>query len=393
MEWKKRLPVGASDFKKIREECYFVDKTRMIKEFLDDHSEVTLITRPRRFGKTMAMSMLSYFFSMKNAEENRRLFEGTDIEQAGEKYMREQGQWPVVMLSLKDIKPLKYKSMIAQIRLLMQDIYGEYEYLIDEHFLTGKDEAYFQEVLYGRENEDDLASSLGKLLRFLQSCHGKQVILLLDEYDSPIQAGWSAKESYYDEAISFMRAFLIRAVKDNTALRFAVLTGVLRVAKESIFSALNNLEVSTVAQGKYADIFGFTQGEVETLAREVGHEDKLGEIKEWYDGYCFSGKEIYNPWSVVNYFHNDCFANVYWLNTSSNDIIANLMRHADEEDDRRLLGLMNGGTTGITVQEGVIYTDLYDSKDALYTMLLTTGYLKAMSMEMGRCPARTSMSS
>ncbi len=381
MEWKKRLPVGASDFKRIREECYFVDKTRFIKEFLDDHSEVTLITRPRRFGKTMAMSMLSYFFSMKNAEENRKLFEGTYIGQAGEKYLREQGKWPVVMLSLKDIKPLKYKSMVAQIGINMHELYGQYRYLTEENFLQGDDYDAFQDILYERASEDALQSSLGKLLQYLQRYHGRQVILLLDEYDSPIQAGWSAKESYYDEAISFMRAFLIRAVKDNTALHFAVLTGVLRVAKESIFSALNNLEVSTVVQGNYADIFGFTQEEVEVFAKEVGHEDKLGEIKEWYDGYCFSGKEIYNPWSVVNYFHNDCFANVYWLNTSSNDIVTNLMRHADEEDERKLLLLLHGETIGVGIREGVIYSDLYESKDALYTMLLTTGYLKSMRVE------------
>ena len=381
MAEQKRLPVGTDDFKDLRENCCFVDKTRFIKEILDERAKVTLITRPRRFGKSMAMSMLSYFFKLENAEENRKLFEGTDIEKAGDRYMAEQGQWPVVMLSLKDIKPLTYPSMQARFALCLQDLYGNFQFLADQDFLTGKDYEYFQKILYGRASWDEMESALGRLLYYLQRYHGKQVILLLDEYDSPIQAAWSAKESYYDEAISFMRGFLTGALKGNTALRFGILTGVLRVAKESIFSALNNLKVSTVVRGRYGDIFGFTAEEVAGLARDLGYEDKLEELREWYDGYDFSGHEIYNPWSVVNYFDDGCRPGVFWLNTSGNDIIAQLVSQATPADEKRLLSLLEGGTIDINIQEGVIYNDIYNTKDALYTMLLTTGYLKALRTE------------
>ncbi len=380
MEIQKRLPVGTDDFKEMRENCYFVDKTRFIKDILDDHGKVTLITRPRRFGKSMAMSMLSYFFKPENAEENRKLFEGTDIEKAGERYMAEQGQWPAVMLSLKDVKPLAYKSMLAQMAIVMHRLYAYHRYLLED-FLQGEDFAAFQDILYERATTDKLQSSLSDLLYFLQRYHGKQVILLLDEYDSPIQAAWSAKESYYDEAISFMRGFLTGALKGNTALRFGILTGVLRVAKESIFSALNNLKVSTVVRGRYGDIFGFTAEEVAGLAKELGHEDKMEEIRSWYDGYDFSGHEIYNPWSVINYFDDGCQPGIFWLNTSSNDIVAQLMAQATMADEERLLRLLEGGSIDINIQEGVIYSDIYKTKDALYTMLLTTGYLKALRTE------------
>lgn len=381
MEMQKRLPVGIDDFRKMRENCYFVDKTRFIKEFLDNYGDVTLITRPRRFGKSMALSMLSYFFTLENAEENRKLFAGTDIERAGARYMAEQGQWPVVMLSLKDLKPLTYKSMLAQMAIVMHRLYACHRYLLDD-FLQGEDFAAFQDILYERAREDKLQASLSDLLCFLQHYHGKQVILLLDEYDSPIQAAWSAKESYYDEAIAFMRGFLTSALKGNTALRFGVLTGVLRVAKESIFSALNNLKVSTVVRGRYGDIFGFTEEEVTALAKELGYEDKLEEIRVWYDGYAFSGQEIYNPWSVINYFDDACQPGIFWLNTSGNGIIAEMMQHAGKEDEQKILSLLEGKSLRIYVDEGVIYTEIYQDPDALYTMLLTTGYLKAVRTEL-----------
>ncbi|MBQ7497557.1 MAG: AAA family ATPase [Selenomonas sp.] len=381
MTGAKRLPVGTDDYKRLREDFYFVDKTRFIKEILDQHSEVTLITRPRRFGKSMAMSMLKYFFTLKGAEENRALFAGTDIEAVGGRYMQEQGQWPVVMLSLKDIKPLKYSDMVVQVASHMHDLYAEFRYLYDDEFLSADERVYFEDILLRRAAEGDLQLALGKLLYFLQSYHQKTVILLIDEYDSPVQAAWSAKESYYDEAIAFMRTFLTAALKGNTALRFGVLTGVLRIAKESIFSALNNLEVSTVVNGKYADIFGFTPEETAGLARELDREDKLEELKAWYDGYNFSGCELYNPWSVVNYFANDCKPDIFWLNTSGNDIIAGLMKQAGKKDEKKLLTLLQGGTVETAVQEGLIYTDIYRSKDALYTMLQTTGYLTSRHTE------------
>ena len=378
----RRLPVGIDDFKELMQGSFLrVDKTRFIKEFLDDSAKVTLITRPRRFGKSMAMSMLKYFFTLEGAEENRKLFAGTDIEQAGDKYMQEQGQWPVVMLSLKDIKPIEYSIMLVQIADRIRKIYDEHRYLLDAGFLQGEDYEDFQDILFERASVGKLQFALGNLLGYLQRYHQKPVILLIDEYDAPIQAAWAAKESYYDEAIAFMRTFLTAALKGNTALRFGVLTGVLRIAKESIFSALNNLEVSTVVKGKYGDIFGFTPEETLQMARELGREEKMAELKEWYDGYTFSGHELYNPWSVVNYFANDCQPDIFWLNTSGNDIIASLMKHAGKKDEKKLLTLLQGGTVETAVQEGLIYTDIYRSKDALYTMLQTTGYLTSRHTE------------
>lgn len=375
---RSRLPVGLDDFKKLREGYLFVDKTRFIKEFLDNHSEVTLITRPRRFGKSMTLSMAKYFFTLEKAAENRSLFDGTDIEKAGEKYMKEQGQWPVVLLSLKDIKPLKYSLMLVQMADRVKKLYKEHRYLVDEGFLQGEDYKDFQDILYERASEGKLQLALGNLLEYLQRYHQKRVILLIDEYDVPVQAAWSAEESYYSEAIAFMRTFLTAALKGNAALQFGIMTGVLRVAKESIFSALNNLYVSSVVNGKYADIFGFTQEETARLASAVGREDKLEELKRWYDGYNFSGFELYNPWSVVNYFASGCQPDIFWLNSSGNAIIAELMEHAEESDDEKLLSLLEGESVEAVVDEAVIYTDIYTNKDALYTMLLTAGYLKAV---------------
>ncbi len=376
---KTRLPVGVDDFKELVQGNFLtVDKTRFIKELLDDSAKVTLITRPRRFGKSMAMSMLNYFFTLEDAEENRGLFAGTDIERAGEKYMQEQGQWPVVLLSLKDIKPLTYESMTTQIGFVLQKAYDEHRYLLDCNFLDEEKYKYYKNVLYGEATVDELQSSLGNLLDFLQRYHGRPVILLIDEYDAPIQAAWSAPNSYYDEAIAFMRTFLTSALKGNTSLRFGVLTGVLRIAKESIFSALNNLEVSTVVRGKYADSFGFTPEETAKMAKDLGREDKISELREWYDGYIFSGCELYNPWSVVNYFASGCITDIFWLNTSGNGIIAELVSHAREADTKKLIKLFQGEVLSISVNEGVIYTDIYSDPDALYTMLLTTGYLKSV---------------
>lgn len=383
MAAKLKLPVGIDDFKELNTGNFLtVDKTRFIRELLDENSKVTLITRPRRFGKSMAMSMLKYFFTLEGAEENRALFVGTDIERSGTRYMQEQGQWPVVLLSLKDIKPLTYDAMVEQMAILMRELYKKYVYLLDEDSLRGTDYDAFQDIICGRATESVLQFAVSSLLEYLQEYHGKPVILLIDEYDAPIQAAWSAKDSYYDKAIAFMRTFLTSALKGNTSLRFGVLTGVLRIAKESIFSALNNLEVSSVVKGKYAASFGFTPEEVVGMARELGHEDKLPELKEWYDGYNFSGRELYNPWSVVNYFANDCQPDIFWLNTSGNDIIAALMKQAGSKDEKKLLALLQGGAIETAVQEGIIYTDIYHSKDALYTMLQTTGYLTARHTEL-----------
>ncbi|SEH22134.1 AAA family ATPase [Selenomonas sp. KH1T6] len=367
------MPVGVDDFRQVREKYYYVDKTDFIRTLIDGHAAATLITRPRRFGKTLAMSMLYYFFTMKEAERNRALFEGTEVEAAGERYMAEQGTKPVVFISLKDIKQPHYKGMVEMFGSAMQDIYYEFVYLMEGDVLPPHEKKYFQSVLDKTASEVDLQLSLKKLTVFLARYHQKSVLVLIDEYDSPIQAAWD--NDYYPAAINFMRNYLSSVLKSNPHLDFAVLTGVLRIAKESIFSSLNNLKVASVAAGGLEEVMGFTHAEIEQMAKDFGVPEKYEEIKTWYDGYNFSGKEIYNPWSVVSYFENNCQAAAYWVNTSGNSILRQLLENATTAQTEELTGLLHGNTVSAELMEGIIYSDISENSDALYSMLLNTGYL------------------
>ena len=379
MKQNKRMPVGVDDFKDLRGRYYFVDKTRFIQELIDGHSKVTLITRPRRFGKTLTMSMLYYFFANENAEENRKLFEGCAIAEAGEKYMAEQGTRPVIFLTLKDVKATSYASMVELMANILREMYRSFVFLLDSDSLIEEEKKEFRQILGKEASEADMQSAIKVLSQHLQRHYRRQALLLIDEYDAPIQAAW--EYGYYDKAIIFFRNLLGAALKTNPALDFAVLTGVLRVSKESIFSALNNLDVSSVIGGSYADMLGFTPEEVARIATDWGKPEKLGEIREWYDGYNFSGHEIYNPWSVVNYFQSGCKAKAYWVNTSGNSILKTMLLRVDEKRRSDLMGLMRGRTVLSALHEGLIYEDIYKNKDALYTMLLTTGYLKCVGQK------------
>ncbi len=293
---KRPMPVGIEDFKDlVTGNYYFIDKTRFIKELIDTQGKVTLITRPRRFGKTLSLSMLQYFFTLKNAEENRQLFAGLDIERAGEKYMSQQGTRPVVFMTLKEIRRPNYTSMLAMLASLLQDIYGCYRCILDSNRLEDSETEYFLRILAGKGSEEDLAVSLKRLMVYMEKCYGTTPILLLDEYDAPILSAW--ENGYYRECIDFMRGFLGSALKTNPALGFAVLTGITRISKESIFSGLNNLDVCGVLTELYNDAMGFTQEESAKLMADCGQEDKLPELAKWYDGYRFGQAEIYNPWS------------------------------------------------------------------------------------------------
>ena len=376
MKKKPVMPVGVDDFKEVITQYYFVDKTRFIKELINGHSKVTLITRPRRFGKTLMMSMLYYFFTNENAAENRGLFAGSEVERAGEEYMAEQGTRPVVFLSLKDanINAMDYDSLVGIFKEILRELYGQFRYLLQSEALADDEKKYFSAILQKTVPAYEMQLALKNLSAYLQHYHGRKVLLLIDEYDAPIQAAW--ENGYYKEAIAFMRGFLGSALKTNTALDFAVLTGVLRIAKESIFSALNNLEVASVLNRSFADIFGFTQTEIEKIAADFNCPEKISEIKIWYDGYNFSGQEIYNPWSVINYFKYDYKPAAYWINTSGNSIITHLVEQADDKQMKNLHTLMCGKPIYTSIKEGFIYDEIYSDHDALYTMLLTTGYLK-----------------
>ena len=373
---KRNMPIGFSDFKEIVENYYFVDKTRFIKELIDNHSKVTLITRPRRFGKTLAMSMLKYFFTLENAAENRALFAGLDIERAGEDYMAHQGTRPVVFLTLKDIKEATFASMIKSLGETMHQLYRQFRYLAQSEALDDSEKDYFMEVLNRKAATESLQYAVSRLSSFLCAHHGHQALILIDEYDAPIQSAW--EKGYYNDAIEFFRNFYSSALKDNPSLDFAVLTGVLRISKESIFSSLNNLEVSSVIHGRFPDAMGFTRKEVFDMAESLGLPDKIREIREWYDGYNFSGVEIYNPWSVLNYFQQGCDPRPYWVNTSGNSILNLLLSNVDDQRREEIYNLMKGEPISAILDENVIYSEIGKSSTALYMMLVTSGYLKCI---------------
>ena len=378
----RRLPLGIDNFRElIEDEYYFVDKTYFIKDLLDTRAKVTLLTRPRRFGKTLTLSMLKEFFDVNSADS--RLFDELSISRSGKKYMGRQGKYPVIFISLKDITRGDYQAALRSVCDKISDLYFEYSFLSDSVALAEREKMYFKSIcdidkeeMYGLEK---WGKSLKCLTMYLYKHYGIKPIVLIDEYDAPIQAAW--EDGYYDAMIMFMRQFYSEVLKTNEALEFAVLTGVLRVAKESIFSGLNNLRVCTVLSEAYSDVFGFTREEVAKLADALGRHDKLAEIQEWYDGYNFGGQEIYNPWSVIQYFQENCRPAAYWVNTSANGIIRKMMQRVGRKVEGELNQLMQGNVVSKNVHESIIYEAIGSNADDFYTLLLTTGYLKAVSIE------------
>lgn len=378
-ELKRPMPVGIEDFKRlVTDNYYFIDKTRFIKELIDTQGVVTLITRPRRFGKPLSLSMLQYFFTLENAAENRQLFAGLDIERAGEKYMNQQGTRPVVFLTLKEVRRPSHTSMLAMLASLLQEIYEQQRCILDSNNLEEPEAEYFKLILAGKGSEEDMAISLKRLMAYMEKHYETQPVLLLDEYDAPILSAW--ENGYYQECIDFMRGFLGAALKTNPALGFAVLTGITRISKESIFSGLNNLKVCSVLSNRYCDIFGFTPEEAAKLMAECGAADKLPDLAQWYDGYRFGQAEIYNPWSVIQYLDNDCNFQRYWVNVSGNSILQVLLQNASENRYEELQSLLSFRESYVDslMDEGIIYPDIETDDNALYMMLLTTGYLKAI---------------
>ena len=368
-----RMPIGVDDFKELRENYYFIDKTDFIRQLIDDHSKVTLITRPRRFGKTLTMSMLEYFFSIDKKEESKDLFHGLAVEKAGLSYMKHRGVYPVIFISLKDGQSPSWEQMLNFFRLFLRRLYLQYAYLMKADTLDDCMKEDYYRIVNRQADQTEMAFALTRLMEIMQAYYGQPVILLLDEYDAPIQYAWD--HGYYDQCIGFMRQFLSSALKTNRALNFAVLTGVLRVAKESIFSGLNNLSVCSVLTRKYSNILGFTPAETAVMAEDLGVEKKLPELRQWYDGYRFGTDDIYNPWSVINYMDNECTPMPYWVHTSGNYILKQLLSHADCLRIKELQGLLDGKTVTVSLNETVMYDQIEKDASALYTLLLTTGYL------------------
>ena len=376
MNAKKPMPIGIENFAALVKNGYsFVDKTRFISEIRKSVGQVTLVTRPRRFGKTLTLSMLRYFFTPEDAAENRKIFEGLDVSR-DEAAMAEQGCRPVIFLTLKDVQGRNFADMMTMLGAFLAKLYSSFSYLLESKYLSPRDKDYFSGLLDEQLPHAKLQLALVNLTEYLYRHHRARPILLIDEYDSPIISAWSG--GFYDEAISFMRGFFSAAFKTNDSLHLALLTGIARISKESIFSGLNNLRVSSVLSTKYSDIFGFTQAEAEKLMAECGEEKNIPSLKKWYDGYRFGSDEIYNPWSVMNFIDNGCTLKPYWINTSGNVIIKALLTNIDEERQSELLGLVGGGSVDVEANENIVYGSLEENPNALYMMLLAAGYLKAV---------------
>ena len=371
---RRQVPIGTSDFKEIVSDFYYIDKTLFIKDLLDTKSKVFLFSRPRRFGKTSNMSMLKYFFE-KTEEDTSVLFKDLQIWNQGEVYRKEQGKSPVIYLTLKDIKFNSWEETFRGLKMIISEEYTRHKYLLQSEQMNIEEIQYFKIITEMTGDAIAYQRSLSRLTRILHKAYGEKPILLLDEYDIPIQQGYVA--GFYQEVISFMRNWLSGGLKDNVDLKFAALTGILRVAKESIFSGLNNLEVFTILDEPFRQYFGFTQGEVETLVKDYDCLDKLGEIKNWYDGYYFGNLDIYNPWSVLRYIKNDCQPEAYWLSTSSNDIIGQLLDEARLDTRDILKQLLDGESHYAAIDTNIVYPEIFQNENAIFSFLVMTGYLKA----------------
>lgn len=369
------LPVGVSDYRLASTEYYYIDKTMMIKDFLDERPMVSLFTRPRRFGKTLNMDMLRTFFE-KTDEDTSRFFIDKKIWTCGEKYRAYQGKYPVIFITLKDVKCVSWDETYKLLYRVIRDEYARHGELMNSSKLDPDSKTYFGGILNGTADKSDLTLSLLKLSHMLYHHHGEGAIIIIDEYDTPIQSGHT--NGFYNEVISFMRNLLSACLKDNKCLAFGFLTGILRVAKESIFSGLNNIVINSVLDSKYSEYFGFTSDEVKEMAKYYGNSDKYDEICEWYDGYRFGNTDIFNPWSVVNYFSNKCEPRTFWLSTGSNDIIGEIMEEADDEIVEKLTSLVNGGSFTTYIDTSVIYPQVKNNPSSLYSFLLVAGYLKVI---------------
>lgn len=369
------LPVGVSDYRLASTEYYYIDKTMMLKDFIDERPMVTLFTRPRRFGKTLNMDMLRTFFEKTN-EDTSKYFKDKKIWEQGEYYRSFQGKYPVIFITLKDVKHNSWDNTFANIGSIISSEYCRHSDLSKSPKLDKKQKDFYDKMVSEKFSAVDLERSLLYLSEMLKKHYGEGAVIIIDEYDTPIQSGHT--NGFYDDVIAFMRNLLSGCFKDNKSLAFGFLTGILRVAKESIFSGLNNLTINSVLDNKYSEYFGFTANEVKEMAAYYSASDKFGEVCEWYDGYRFGKTDIFNPWSVINYFSNDCEPRAFWLSTGSNDIIGEIIKEADNEIYERLSSLVNGGSFTTYIDTSVIYPQIKNNPSSIYSFLLMAGYLKVV---------------
>lgn len=373
----RTVAIGIQDYSTLIEKNYFyIDKTSFIKEWWNKGDAVTLITRPRRFGKTLTMSMIEQFFSVSYADR-KDLFENQKIWQ-DESFHKIQGTYPVISLSFANVKEKNYQNCHTKICDIIRNQYIKYSFLKDCDILTDADKIYYEQILSFDTSDTNMTSALYQLSDYLYRYYGKKVILLLDEYDTPMQEAYI--NGFWDELVSFTRSFFNSSFKTNPCLERALMTGITRVSKESIFSDLNNLKVVTTTSNEYADCFGFTEEEVFAAMDEYGLTDKAT-VKHWYDGFIFGKKkDIYNPWSIINYLDTGRI-NLYWANTSSNSLVGKLIREGNSDVKTTFEKLLQGEPVFAAIDEQIVYNTLNDNADAIWSLLLASGYFKVLSYE------------
>ncbi|KFX55316.1 ATPase AAA [Clostridium botulinum] len=380
----KALPIGVDNFEKlITRDYYYIDKTLLIKDLLDNKASINLFTRPRGFGKTLNMSMLQYYFE-KREENNAYLFENLNIMKAGEEYISHMGQYPVINLSLKSAKQPNFELAYISIARRIAEEYKRQEYILKSENLKNEKERFLK-ILKEQGDEGDYTDSIFFLSQCLEKYHNKKVIILIDEYDVPLENAFF--EGFYDKMIAFLRSLFESALKTNSSLEFSVITGCLRISRESIFTGLNNLEIISILNKSYDEYFGFIQEDINKMLEDYNLSDKGALIKEWYNGYIFGDAKVYNPWSAVRFvkdlkINNNVFPSSYWANTSSNSIVRSLIERADSVTKREIESLIEGKTIEKKVHEDITYNEMYDSMDNLWNFMFFTGYFKKVSERM-----------
>lgn len=374
---KKPLPIGVSDFKSATTNYYYVDKTLLIRDFLNAIPMVSLFTRPRRFGKTLNMDMLRVFFE-KTSDNTSIYFKDKYIWQCGDYYTKHQGQYPVIFLSFKDVKCSSWQETFQKISKLISLEFMRHDELESSFVLSSYEKEQYHRFASENINEVDCQMGLQLLSLLLHKHYNKECVIIVDEYDTPIQQGHLC--DFYNEIVDFMRNFFSGGLKDNPHLAFGFLTGILRVAKESIFSGMNNLKTNSILDNSYSSYFGFTNEEVKDMLAYYEYEDKYQEILEWYDGYRFGNTEIFNPWSVINYISDQCFPKAFWQSTGSNDIIGEIIGTATPEITENLYKLFCGNTITTYVDTSVIYPEVQNNPYSIYSFLLVAGYLKVAAI-------------
>jgi len=365
---KKAIPIGIENFEDIiKDNYYYVDKSMLIEDILVNRAAVTLFTRPRRFGKTLNMSMIKYFFDIRNKDENRKLFEGLKI--FGSEYMREQGKYPVIFISLKDLRADTWEMCLLEIKKLISKIYREFQYITEK---MNKDDKEIYDSIKNRKNDMDLNTSIELLSEYLFEYYGERIIILIDEYDAPIINAFD--KGYYNEAINFFQVFYSSALKTNDSLKYGILTGITRIIKEGIFSGLNNLYVNTILSKNYSEYFGLLESEVIEMLDYFQMKYKTKEVKDWYNGYRFGDKEIYNPWSIINYI-KEKELKAYWANVSGNTLLENMLDQAGEDVYTDLKRFTDGESIEKYISDVTTIKSLLGNEDEIWQLFLYSGYL------------------